>query len=206
MDRLEAVADVGQGARHDHAHRVVEVARRASRPRCGWRGCRPGRRSRSASPAVGQVERWLGGGWRGSGRPHAGERGGGRGGARGGRGARPAADAGEAGAELGRAAAGSSLARVSRMTQARWPSSVARRGLGLARRNAATAAAVDDASASGSAQERAFWTSGSASPISSARSGRPWSATSGSRPRRRSTCGIVAIVEPTRRRSQRDGE
>ena len=26
MDRLQAVADVGQGARHDHAHRVVEVA------------------------------------------------------------------------------------------------------------------------------------------------------------------------------------
>ena len=26
VDRLEAVADVGQGARHDHAHRVVEVA------------------------------------------------------------------------------------------------------------------------------------------------------------------------------------
>ena len=27
MDRLEAVADVGQRAGHDHAHRVVEVAR-----------------------------------------------------------------------------------------------------------------------------------------------------------------------------------
>ena len=26
VDGLEAVADVGQGARHDHAHRVVEVA------------------------------------------------------------------------------------------------------------------------------------------------------------------------------------
>ena len=26
MDRLQAVADVGQGARHDHAHRVIEVA------------------------------------------------------------------------------------------------------------------------------------------------------------------------------------
>ena len=48
MDGLEAVADVGQGARDDHAHRVVEVARPASRPRCGWLGCRPGRRSRSA--------------------------------------------------------------------------------------------------------------------------------------------------------------
>ena len=46
MDRLQAVADVGQGARHDHAHRVIEVARPASRPRCGWLGCRPGRRSR----------------------------------------------------------------------------------------------------------------------------------------------------------------
>ena len=27
VDRLQAVADVGQGARHDHAHRVIEVAR-----------------------------------------------------------------------------------------------------------------------------------------------------------------------------------
>ena len=26
MDRLQAVTDVGQGARHDHAHRVIEVA------------------------------------------------------------------------------------------------------------------------------------------------------------------------------------
>ena len=25
MDRLQAVAHVGQGARHDHAHRVIEV-------------------------------------------------------------------------------------------------------------------------------------------------------------------------------------
>jgi hypothetical protein len=26
MDRLQAVADVGQRASHDHAHRVIEVA------------------------------------------------------------------------------------------------------------------------------------------------------------------------------------
>ena len=35
MDRLEAVADVGQRAADDDAHRVVEVAASAARPRCG---------------------------------------------------------------------------------------------------------------------------------------------------------------------------
>ena len=50
MDRLEAVADVGQGARHDHAHRVVEVAHPHLVLDADALGCRPGRRSRSRSP------------------------------------------------------------------------------------------------------------------------------------------------------------
>ena len=66
MDGLEAVADVRQRARHDHAHRVVEVARPASRPRCGWSGCCRGRRSRGSAPR--RVWHQIRGGW-GIGRP-----------------------------------------------------------------------------------------------------------------------------------------
>ena len=54
------------------------------------------------------------------------------------------------------------------MTQARWPSSVAAASLGLVARRPPRSRRGRRRSASGSAHASAFWTSGSASPISSA--------------------------------------
>ena len=135
----------------------------------------------------------------------AGEAGRGRRGPRGRGAAGPTADAVEASPDRGRRLGGS-FGRVSRMHPG--PVAVVRlQRPGRSRRStkARTAVRVDPASER-SAHDSAFWTSGSSSPMSSSTRSRPCAATSGVRPRRWSTNGSVATVEPTSRRSQRDGE
>ena len=173
MDRLQAVADVRQGARHDHAHRVIEVARPASRPRCGWLGCRPGRRSRRrlsyerrslGDGRAWSCERWL------RHRPAeaaAAERSAVSAAARRRR-AHPAAGGSRrAGRGSRSASAGSSFGSASRMTHARWPSSVGGRGLRLVVEERRRSLRGRRRAIERSAQASAFWTSGSASPIRS---------------------------------------
>ena len=150
VDRLEAVADVGQGARHDDAHRVVEVAdphlvldadrsdvaqvvghgRMApvgsgtvASVTAAARGSRSGRGGRRSGRPSRRRPRWPG---------------------------RPVACGCPARlARSSSAVAGSSLASVSRMTQARWPSAVVGGSSGSrSRRAASVAARVDDRSAS----------------------------------------------------------
>ena len=84
---------------------------------------------------------------------------------------------------IGAARSVGSLERASRMTQARWPSSFARRCPPARRRSVATAA-ESTRTRLRSAQASAFWTSGSSSPISWRMRSRPLAATIGSRPRR----------------------
>ncbi len=203
MDRLEAVADIRERASHDHAHRVIEVARPHLVLDADASGCRPGRRSRCATPRG--HERWFGecGGVGQAGR--AAEAGRGLGGGRGGRRVGPLADAGEPLAELGgdgRIELGQAVADD--------PGAVAVVGRGrrvsVSARSASAVASASIIVSDRYAHERAFWTSGSASPMSWARIGRARAATSGWCCRPRLTWVIVAIVEPTRRRSQRDGE
>ena len=181
MDGLEAVADVGQGARHDDAHRVVEVrdahlvldadgadvAQVVGHGRLLLRrghvvrraGVRDGGGVRAARRSARRSRRRR----RSDGAP--------------GRWRMP----GERVAQVV-GDAGSSLARVSRMTQARWPSSVAA-ARSASRRRARVVRRRSTRASERYAQDSAFWTSGSASPMSWPRSGRACSATSGSRPR-----------------------
>ena len=90
-----------------------------------------------------------------------------------------------------------SLANVSRMTHARWPSSVARRVAASARRNAAVAARSTSASVR-SAHESAFWTSGSgvADEVAQQRQAVRRRPPARGRARRGPRAGSVAIVEP----------
>ena len=173
MDGLEAVAHVGQRPRHDDAHRVVEVARRASRPRCGWLGRRPGRRSRSAPPAVSGRSAMVGrlGGRRVEGSGSAAEAGRGRGGDGRGRRARPAGGCRRARSRSSCGDGRASFARLSRMTQARWPSSVAAaRSVSRAERRHGRGE-VDVGERAVGPRERLLDV-GSASPMSWPRSGR----------------------------------
>ena len=206
MDRLEAVADVGQGARHDHAHRVVEVAhphlvldadgadvaqvvghRSGSPNERSFVSCQRGLGLGHAEDAVRRTARLRS--------AAVGRR----------RGARPAADPVEAGADRPAPSGRRASARASRMTQARWPSfvSAASLGLGLEER-------VSTASRSTRTRLRRPRRAPSGRPArrrrSAGRGGPARARRPRARGRRRSTNGIVAIVEPTRRRSQRDGE
>ena len=193
MDRLQAVADVRQGARHDHAHRVVEVAHPhlvldadgADVAQVVGHGS-GSPNDRSLVESAGHVERWLGH------RPAeqaVAEASRGLGGARRRRGARRGGGSRRGGPGCRSASAGSSFGSASRMTQARWPSSARGRAARPASSRNAVVAARSTAAIERSAQASAFWTSGSASPISSPIRPRPCAATSGSRPRRRSTNG-----------------
>ena len=127
MDRLQAVADVRQRARHDHAHRVVEVARPASRPRCGSARMSP-RSSVTWSGLLTIVRQVVV--MRAAARASAGRAARRRTGRRSRRRAEVGGRAGAA-ADARRGARGSRVARrrdrassrASRMTQARWPSS-----------------------------------------------------------------------------------
>ena len=173
VDRLEAVADVGQGARHDDAHRVVEVADPHLVLDADRSDSRPGRRSRSDLSCrvrrhgcvAGSSERGLGmaGGVRQAGRSGRRSR---RRPRSPGRPARLRIPASRS--RSSSAVAGSSLASVSRMTQARWPSSVAGGALGLVAEGRLGRRRDRRRSATGRPTTRAFWTSGSASPMSCA--------------------------------------
>ena len=183
--------------------------RPSSRPRCGRCGRCPGCRS-SARWLLRVVrrrssgERWLGHGSpeahvREAARELRGLRGGGR--------PRLAPDRRRGSPRIAAASAGSSFERLSRTTHARWPSSLLARGLRLrARGRAVVASTVHERHRAigprqrlldvglGVADQRAR---GAQGPCRRRRA----------RARRcGSTNGIVAIVEPTSRRSQRDGE
>ena len=170
VDRLEAVAHVGQGARHDDAHRVVEVAdphlvldadRSEIAQVVGHVLVSP-----VGSGTAGCVGMVIGAGARDGRRG----RGAGRTGRRSRRRPRWPVRPDACGSPRGwsrnsSAVAGSSLASVSRMTQARWPSSVAA-ARSVSSRRAASVAGRSTTVSERYAHERAFWTSGSASPIS----------------------------------------
>ena len=204
MDRLEAVADVGQGAAHDDAHRVVEVAD----PHLVLDADGPDVAEvvghGAATPRSGQVQRWLGGpAARGSAArtraavsaaPRRRRR-------RRGRRRMPADDGRESSAASARASLAQGVADD--------PGPVAvvgRRGRSppRARRNAVDAPRIDAAPAIG-APTRAP----SGRPARRRRSGGRGAPGRGAATLRRRaraggrTNGIVAIVEPTSRRSQR---
>ena len=164
MDRLQAVADVRQRAADDDAHRVVEVARSAARPRWGRGGCaasssvmrrlpcirspwldragrrRPRARRRRGSAAAVSWAALVSGAW-------------------------SPADAGDGRPDRRAPASAAAPVSASRMTHARWPSSVAAARAASWRRNAATRLG-STWTHERSAQLSAFWTFGSASPMS----------------------------------------
>ena len=201
MDRLEAVADVGQGARHDDAHRVVEVAHphlvldadRRMSPRS----------SVTLDQASGGGQASGGSGWlagSGSSPKRARSR------------RRPTStvrpDRLRMPASRVRrspAVAGSSLAEgvaddPGAMAVVRRGGAIgldAQGGLGGRRRPRRPASDTPRTAPSGRPARRR--------PSAGRGAAAPALATSGSRPRRRSTWVIVAIVDPTSRRSQRDG-
>ncbi len=185
VDRLEPVAHVGQGARHDHAHRVIEVAH----PHLvldpdvpdiadvvGHSSGSPGRFKRRGP---GLEHRGRPGRW-----PAAPVR----------RRIVPELDPdrlGPAGRQLDQGVAQDPRAMT--VVRAGGPGCLTldegHHRVGIDQHERAKRPAS------------AFWTFGSASPRSDPISPSPWTATSGARPARRSTNGSVAMVEPTSRRS-----
>ena len=139
VHRLETVADVGQGTRHDHAHRVVEVAD----PHLVLDADHPGVAlvvSHGRSLLVGSGQRWF---WVDGGIGQLAEPGRCLG-----RATTWVRRPGACGCPTRRsrsssATAGSSLDSESRMTQARWPSPVVAASSVWARRAAVVAVAVE---------------------------------------------------------------